>query len=114
MLICQAMPTAACGKLIVDVNGGAYVETSKTTLAQFLDRGLKHIKPNVSPRTHERYEQIATKNIAPLLGGKILSKLQPIDISEAYAKLLESGRCDGQAASRRDRCTMPTGCCTPR
>jgi len=98
----------------VDVNGGAYVETSKTTLAQFLDRWLKHIKPNVSPRTHERYEQIATKNIAPLLGGKILSKLQPIDISEAYAKLLESGRCDGQAASRRDRCTMPTGCCTPR
>ena len=80
----------------MDVNGGAYVETSKTTLAQFLDRWLKHIKPNVSPRTHERYEQIATKNIAPLLGGKILSKLQPIDISEAYAKLLESGRCDGQ------------------
>lgn len=86
----------ACGKLIADMNGGAYVETSKTTLAQFLERWLKHIKPNVSPRTHERYEQIATKNIAPLLGGKILSKLQPIDISEAYAKLLDSGRCDGR------------------
>jgi integrase len=52
--------------------------------------------PNVSPRTHERYEQIATKNIGPLLGAKTLSKLQPIEISEAYAKALESGRCDGK------------------
>ena len=57
---------------------------------------MRHIKPNVSPRTHERYEQIATKNIAPLLGSKILSKLAPIDISEAYAKAIESGRRDGK------------------
>ena len=78
------------------MNGGSYVEPSRTTLAQFLDRWLKHIKPNVSPRTHERYEQIAIKNIAPLLGAKILSKLQPIDISEAYGKALENGRRDGK------------------
>ncbi|WP_375308687.1 tyrosine-type recombinase/integrase [Bradyrhizobium sp. A11] len=86
----------ACGKLITELNGGSYVEPSKTTLAQFFDRWLKHIKANVSPRTHERYEQIATKNIAPLLGAKILSKLQPIEISEAYSKALESGRRDGK------------------
>ena len=86
----------ACSKLITDMNGGGYVEPSKTTLAQFFDRWLKHIKPNVAPRTYERYEQIATKNIAPLIGGKILSKLQPIDISEAYGKALETGRRDGK------------------
>ncbi|MGK7057109.1 site-specific integrase [Bradyrhizobium sp. 1050_B9_N1_2] len=86
----------ACGKLITELNGGSYVEPTKTTLAQFFDRWLKHIKPNVSPRTYERYEQIATKNIAPLIGGKILSKLQPIDISEAYGKALETGRRDGK------------------
>jgi hypothetical protein len=39
----------ACGKLIAKMDGGAYVEPSKTTLAQFFDRWLKHIKPNVSP-----------------------------------------------------------------
>ena len=50
----------------------------------------------MSPRTHERYEQIATKNIVPLLGAKLLSKLQPIEISEAYARALESGRCNGK------------------
>ena len=85
-----------CARLITEMNGGGYVEPSKATVLQFLERWLKHIKPNVSPRTYERYEQIALKNIAPVLGAKILSKLQPIDISEAYAKLLDSGRRDGQ------------------
>jgi len=85
-----------CARLISEMESGAYVEPAKTTVAHFFDRWLKYIKPNVSPRTHERYEQIATKNICPLIGGKALSKLQPIDISEAYAKALESGRCDGK------------------
>ena len=86
----------ACGKLIAEMNSGAYVEPSKLTVSQFFERWLRYIKPNVSPRTHERYEQIATKNLAPLLGAKLLSKLQPIDISAAYATALESGRCDGK------------------
>jgi integrase len=84
-----------CARLISETNGGSYVEPSKTTVLQFFGRWLRHIKPNVSPRTHERYEQIALKNIAPLLGAKILSKLKPIEISEAYSKALESGRRDG-------------------
>jgi integrase len=84
-----------CARLVSEMSGGGYVEPSKLTVLQFFDRWLKHIKPNVSPRTHERYEQIALKNVAPLLGAKILSKLQPIDISEAYAKALENGRRDG-------------------
>lgn len=86
----------ACNKLITEMNSGAYVEPSKETLAQFFTRWLLHIKPNVSPRTHERYSDIANKNIAPLLGAKTLTKLQPIDISQAYAKALASGRRDGK------------------
>ncbi|MGZ3320200.1 MAG: tyrosine-type recombinase/integrase [Xanthobacteraceae bacterium] len=85
-----------CARLITEMKGGSYVEPSKVTLSQFFERWLRHIKPNVSPRTHERYEQIATKNIGPLLGAKTLSKLQPIEISEAYAKALESGRRNGK------------------
>jgi integrase len=85
-----------CARLITQMNGGAYVEPSKITVLQFFERWLRHVKPNVSPRTHERYEQIALKNVAPLLGAKLLTKLQPIDISEAYAKALHSGRSDGK------------------
>lgn len=86
----------ACSKLITERNGGAYVEPSKTTLAQFFDRWLTHIKPNVSARTHERYSDLLNKNLAPLLGAKTLSKLQAIDISEAYGKAIEGGRRDGK------------------
>jgi len=50
-----------CARLISEMENGAYVEPAKTTLAQFFERWLRYIKPNVSPRTHERYEQIATK-----------------------------------------------------
>jgi integrase len=91
----------ACAALIVEMQRGTYVEPSKITLAQFFDRWLKHIKPNVSPRTLERYQQIAVKNIGPLLGAKVLSKLQPIEISEAYANALENGRRDGKGLSPR-------------
>jgi integrase len=49
----------------------------------------------VSPRSHERYAEIARKNIAPLLGGLGLMKLQPAHISQAYTKALTSGRRDG-------------------
>jgi integrase len=36
------------------------------------------------------------ERIAPVLGARILSKLAPIDISEAYGKALETGRRDGK------------------
>jgi integrase len=85
-----------CARLISETNSGSYVEPSKITVLQFLERWLKHIKPNVSPRTHERYAEIALKNIAPLIGAKPLLKLTTIEISEAYSKALESGRCDGK------------------
>jgi integrase len=85
-----------CARLISEMDSGEYVEPSKLTLSQFFERWLKHIKPNVTPRTHERYGDLLNKNVAPLIGAKVLSKLQPIDISEAYAKAMESGRRDGK------------------
>jgi len=78
------------------MKGGVYLAPSKTTVAQFLGRWLEHIKPNVSPRTHERYTEIATKNLSPLLGTVILTKLTPIRISAAYATALTSGRRNGK------------------
>jgi integrase len=50
----------------------------------------------VSPRSHERYAEIARKNVVPLLGGAALSALRPDQISAAYTKALTEGRRDGQ------------------
>ena len=82
-------------RLILQLSCGTYLEPNKTTLAQFLDRWLYDIKPRVTPKTHERYEQVCRKNIAPLLGAVALPKLKPVQISQAYAKALASGRRNG-------------------
>ena len=50
------------------------------------------MKTQVSPRSHERYCELARKNIVPLLGTTALSKLQPTAISSAYAKALAGGQ----------------------
>jgi integrase len=81
-----------CSRLISEMQRGTYLEPNKTTVAQFLDRWLEDVKSRVSPKTHERYEQVCHKNIAPLLGAVPLPKLKPAQISEAYAKALASGR----------------------
>ena len=82
-------------RLISELNGGTYLEPNKTTVAQFLDQWLDDIRSKVAPRTHERYAEIARKNLAPLLGGVIITKLQPMQISKAYGKALANGRRDG-------------------
>ena len=81
--------------MIAELNGGLYIEPAKITVGQFLDRWLEHTKPLVSPRTHERYGELVSKNLKPLLGAVLVTKLRPMQISEAYAKALSSGRRDG-------------------
>ena len=81
--------------LVTEFARGSYVEPSKTTLAAFLDQWLTQIEPQVAPRTHERDEKIALKNLVPLLGQTVLTKLRPEQIATAYSKALRSGRRDG-------------------
>jgi integrase len=82
-------------RLISEFKSGNAVEPSKTTVAEYLDKWLEHIKSQVSPRTAERYAELARKNIAPLIGGVALTKLTPMAISTAYSTAMVSGRRDG-------------------
>jgi integrase len=85
-----------CARLVTELERGEYVEPAKVTVQAFLERWLTHMRTQVSPRTIERYTELARKNLVPLLGGHTLAKLQPIDISQAYATALASGRRDGK------------------
>ena len=85
-----------CARLISEIKGGTYVEPSKLTVTQFLERWLDHAKAQVSPRTHERYCEIVRKNVIPVLGVIYLNKLRPAQISTAYSKSLVSGRRNGK------------------
>jgi hypothetical protein len=82
-------------QLVTEMEAGTYVEPSKITVAEFLDRWLLHMQTQVSPRTHERYAELARKNVIPQLGTIVLSKLQAARISQAYADALQSGRRKG-------------------
>jgi integrase len=85
-----------CARLVLETQKGTLVDPTRETLAAFLERWIEHMQGQVSPRSLERYAELCRKNLAPLLGGLALAKLQPAHISEAYAKALASGRRDGK------------------
>jgi integrase len=87
----------ACARLLVEIQSGGYVAPDKTTLAQFLERWLAHIKTQVATSTHERYTELAHNNIVPALGAVRLAKLRPEHISDAYSRALTDGRRDGRS-----------------
>jgi integrase len=84
-----------CAELIAELQSGGGIDPTRTSLAAYFERWLEHMQGQVSPGTHQRYCLLAHKNLVPLLGGLVLTKLQPAHISSAYAKALASGRCDG-------------------
>lgn len=85
-----------CARLVTALKHGGYTEPSKTTLAQFLDRWIEHEASSVSPKTLERYAELARKNIVPLLGGVTMAKLRAEAIDAAWTKALACGRRDGK------------------
>src|SRR5262249_62415054 len=89
MLLCSR---CECARLVSELKSGVYLEPSKTTVRTFFDRWLEHMKAQLTPRSHERYTELAHKNLVPLIGSVPLTKLQPATISQAYSKALQSGR----------------------
>lgn len=85
-----------CARLIAEMDGGSYIEPSKTTVREFFETWLKHEKANVSPKTHSRYEELLLKNVAPVIGAITLNKLTAAKIDACWTQLLESGRRDGK------------------
>src|SRR5262245_38499287 len=83
---------AEAARLVSEAQKGIQVDSGRMTVTAFFERWLQHVETQVSRRSHERYTELAMKNLAPLLGALALSKLQPAHISAAYAKALTSGR----------------------
>jgi hypothetical protein len=97
-----------CSKLIATLSGGTYVDPSRQTVAQFLDRWLRHMATRLSPRSHERYTEIVKKNLIPALGAAQLTKLRSAQIAETYSKAVATGRRDGKGGFP----PIPSSTCT--
>jgi integrase len=84
-----------CARIVSEAETGTSVAPARLTVAIFLARWLEHVRPQVAPRTHERYSEIVRDYLVPPLGSTLLAKLQPMAISAAHAAALTSGRRDG-------------------
>ena len=79
-------------ELIHRVDAGALIKPSKTTVADYLRRWLEeYVKPNLSPRSFERYESIVRVHLIPELGALPLTQLKPEHLQKHYALKLRSG-----------------------
>jgi integrase len=80
-------------RLLNQINVGTYVDPTKTTIAEFLDRWERDwASANVSPKTLERYRGLIRWQIRPHLGHLRIQQLRPVHLNEFYAKLLREGR----------------------
>lgn len=84
-------------RVIHEMNTGAYLEPSKMTVGDYLKRWIEdYARPNVAPKTFERYVKIVRLHLTPALGSHPLGKLQPLHIQAYYSQALQSGRRDGK------------------
>jgi integrase len=85
------------------VDEAAHIDPTRITIRQWLQTWLGDIAAEVSPKTHERYQQIVENFLLPELGGVMLTKLTPADIATAYGKWQSEGRLDGKAGGLAPR-----------
>jgi integrase len=77
-----------CSRLITEMKDGAYVETDRTSLNDFLDRWERDwAATNVSPKTAERYSQLLKLHIRPMLGAKPMQAIRAQDLNALYTSL---------------------------
>jgi integrase len=88
-------------RLLGASDAGTLPESSKTTIAEHLREWLEGPMHGLSPKTAERYRQLAAQQIVPHLGGVMLQKLRPATVEKWHEILLTSGGKDGKPLSAR-------------
>ena len=87
---------AAMAKVMVAVEERSYVAPSRLTVREYLTKEwLPAIRATVRPTTYRSYEQHVTFHIVPHIGSLKLERVTGADLNALYAKLAESGKCDG-------------------
>lgn len=84
-------------EVLVDLDRGSYVETSRVTVGEFLagEWLASCAPPRVAPSTHHKRRYVVETLVAPRIGGVALQDLNPAHLSRLYTDLLAAGRVDG-------------------
>jgi integrase len=88
--------TEALHQLVTDVRKGSYVEPSKETFGEYLERWLPTIKETVRANTYEAYRGAVEVHLVPSLGTVPLRQLDRATFSTYYSELSRTGRKDGK------------------
>jgi integrase len=88
-------------RLINSVHQGEHIDASKLTVAEYFDKwATGWAATQVGPKTRERYIELLTLHVRPYLGALPLQKLQPVNLTELYGRLLQ-GQADRPALAAR-------------
>ena len=66
------------------------IEPTALTLSEYLDRWLNSIKGVVSPRTLQDYKRFLGNYARPVLGGRRLGSLKPLDFQSLYNEIADT------------------------
>jgi integrase len=97
-------------RLLAAADAGTLVEPSKLTVEQYMRGWLDaprvigkvgKERRELSPKTVERYRQLAEQQVYPRLGATMLQKLKLAMVEEWHNTLLHSGGKDGKPLSAR-------------
>ena len=83
-------------RLLRTVDTGEHVDPSRLTVREWLTTWLATVREEVSPKSHERYAEIARHFLMPALGNLPLAKLAPAHLQQAYNVWAVGGRRDGK------------------
>ncbi len=83
-------------RLLRALDTGEHVDPTRMTVREWLARWLDTVRPEVSPKTHERYTEIVNDRLAPAFGNLPLSKFAPAHIQAVYTGWATGGRRDGK------------------
>jgi integrase len=75
---------------------GLDLEPTRITVADYLQRWLGAVRPNLATSTYLRYDGLLRHQVMPHIGAIPVSKLRPLHVQQLYACLQEAGRADGR------------------
>jgi integrase len=82
---------AKLNEMVHQINTGVFTDP-KGTFGEFIERWLvEYVKPNLSPRTLEGYQNIVRAGVGPTLGKVQLKDLKPEQLQKYYADKLATG-----------------------
>jgi len=87
-------------RLLETADRGEHVAPARTSVAEYI-RGWLDDNNHITPKTLERYRQLAEKQIIPHLGAIMLQNLRPAQIQEWHRALLREGNATGRPLSPR-------------